>query len=281
MFSIQRSFIGTEGEVKFSQAHENATFENQTKGLALKYVHQGTEHYQIKDAYIPVAAGQFMILPEAQSYHAHTKIHSAQTKGICIDIHSSYLLSDLQHLYEEKLLFEIPFQCQHFSPLSQTFHTLHSHAIHHSSPQTDWPHTFQQIKKELHTFKTLIQYIEPRLHTQAKKRTTQKFLLSKLFQAKDLIHQHYTRPLSLTNLALHIGLSPFYLTRLFQTCFQQSPTQLHTSLRMEAAAKLLSLEHLSLSDIAFTLGYHDLAAFSNQFKRHYQMSPSHMRKELP
>jgi AraC family transcriptional regulator len=43
---------------------------------------------------------------------------------------------------------------------------------------------------------------------------------------------------------------------------------------MEKAKKIISTNTMTLTDLAFYLGYSDLAAFSNQFKKHWGTSPS-------
>lgn len=49
--------------------------------------------------------------------------------------------------------------------------------------------------------------------------------------------------------------------------------------RLETAAKLIIYSKEQLSDIAYKIGYSDIAAFSKSFKKHFKVSPNEFRKE--
>ncbi len=276
MFTIQYKYRSSLGVIKVSQAPSRAYFRGITGGVALKYVSQGREEYVVGRQQISVSAGQFIILPQGRPYEAYTGKASlnAETNGICVDLDPNFVLSEIPHLYDQPLLFELPFQGGHFVALCQTFR---QYADGAEATQTglEW---MNQLKLELRLLADYIRTLQPNIGTKAKKLDTQKQLLTKLFKAKDYIHQHYASSIRLSELARYAGLSSYYLMRLFQTCFHQSPRELQLELRMNAALLWIQAEQKSLSTIAHELGYSDLAAFSNQFKRYYGATPSQIRK---
>ncbi len=279
MFKIKRPYRGQYGEVKFSQGGTGAFLEGRTKGLALKYVSQGRENYSIGGRDIALGAGQFMILEENRNYLAGVQQSGPDTQGICIDLDPGFVLHHIPHFYDSHLLFELPFQAGHFIPLGATFHqfSLDSAVL---SQSTDWDAQLPKLGEMLGSFTEFFRDIEAHIGFEAKKPLTQKRLIAKLFRARDFIHQHYKKPLKLKSLSRYAGISQYYFGRLFQSCFQCSPFELQQELRMKAALELMRGEQLSLSDIGFQLGYTDLAAFSNQFKKYHHQSPSTMRKTL-
>lgn len=279
MFIVHHQYRGPIGNIRHSRATPSSHFQNSTKGLALKYVIGGREDYLVRGQELQVSGGQFILLRQDQSFEAIARAKRQLTDGLCIDLDSDTILRHIPELYEQELLFGLPIQGQHSLPLHQRMHQVAKQALQPASA-TDWSALLGQITDELQRFSEEVQRIQPLLATKAKKVSTQKALLGKLLNARDFIHQHYRRSLTLKILARQAGISEYYFSRLFQACFQQSPSALQTQLRMQASLTSMQHEHLSLSDIAFQLGYSDLAAFSNQFKQFFQQSPSEYRARL-
>jgi transcriptional regulator GlxA family with amidase domain len=59
-----------------------------------------------------------------------------------------------------------------------------------------------------------------------------------------------------------------------------SPQAYLQSLRIAAAKDLLRHSNLSIGDIAWQLGLHDVSYFSQLFRRHSGISPLHYRKAV-
>ncbi len=278
MFLIRQPYQGDKGVVKFSTASTPSFFYNHTPGIALKYVFKGQEEYLVNQEHIRLSAGQFMILPHNQSYSAYIQKRYVYTQGVCIDLNPD-LVMDRITSSDWELFYSVPFQCLHFSTLGQSIHGVGKYASL-VDENSDWNTVFTQLGYELMSFYHDIQKIRPILSSKAKKINTQKDLISKLFKAKDFIHQLYSQPLHLSKLSREVGMSQYHFHRLFHAIFQQTPQQLQLELRMKATLEWMKDEHLSLADIAYKLGYNDLAAFSNQVKSYYQRSPSELRNTL-
>lgn len=79
-------------------------------------------------------------------------------------------------------------------------------------------------------------------------------------------------------LAILMGLSPDYFTRLFRRTFGVPPRVWLVQERLDRAARALVESTRSVSSIARSLGYDDATAFSHQFKHHTGISPRDYRR---
>lgn len=80
------------------------------------------------------------------------------------------------------------------------------------------------------------------------------------------------------DIAAELGISPSHCNRIFHQVFAISPRSYLSNLVLHKSKLLLADPHMSIQDIATTLGYRDIAHFSRQFKRWSGISPSHYRK---
>lgn len=76
------------------------------------------------------------------------------------------------------------------------------------------------------------------------------------------------------------GLSKSRFIHLFKDLTGASPWKYILSLKVERAKELLAEEHLSVRDIAETLGFTDQLYFSRLFKKHTGLSPMAFRKDI-
>jgi len=257
MIAIDQPYLSSSGTVKLSRANGSFRFQHRTQGLAIKYVAQGQEVYEIGDRRVPVAAGQLLILPEGTPYIAFNTQQNPHSSGVCIDVHDRST---------SPLLWSIP---------------LHGLSIGRDlsgcTAGSDWAQVVQQLTESLDQLDAFLEEVQPGLEASAKKLDTQRHLLSCVVYARQWIHVHYHESFRLVDLARRVGLSTYHFHRLFKACFRQSPQQLQQELRLNKAHQWLPDPSKSLSDIACALGYTDLPAFSRAFKKHYGKPPSAMR----
>ena len=88
------------------------------------------------------------------------------------------------------------------------------------------------------------------------------------------IQLKYSEPVKVENIASALGLNRSYLTRVFKEVTGYSLQEYLLTYRMKMAAKILSENRLSVSEIAEAVGYSDTFTFSKAFKRHFGSSPS-------
>lgn len=84
--------------------------------------------------------------------------------------------------------------------------------------------------------------------------------------------------IGIEKMAARLGYSPAYCKRVFQRVYGMSPRQYLTGLIVRQAKLLLINSELTVEDIAYQLGYHDVSQFSKQFKRWMNLSPTAFRK---
>lgn len=99
-----------------------------------------------------------------------------------------------------------------------------------------------------------------------------------LKRARRIIDREYADPPSLEELAAKLGLSQTRLKSGFRSVFGTTVMQYCLQKRVDAAKLLLSEPHLSISQIADTVGYEDPSAFSRAFRRVAGQSPQEWRR---
>ncbi|KAB7666297.1 response regulator transcription factor [Bacillus sp. B1-b2] len=94
------------------------------------------------------------------------------------------------------------------------------------------------------------------------------------------IEEHYSQPLTLTELAAHFHFNPSYLSNYFSSHYKESFIELLNRVRIEEASKLLKNKDISIAEISGIVGYADQSYFCKVFKKRKGMSPSHYRRTI-
>jgi len=169
------------------------------------------------------------------------------------------------------LLFETSFSALYASKLGNNLHNLSSKINFNA----------ENISKKIETLPDLIMgfsneiyEIGSKLSDVYKKTTTVKSIIQSLFLSREFIYKNYREKITLNDLVRTSSLSKYHLLRLFSKAFDISPQQMQHNLRIRDAILMIKMQSYSLTEIAFTLGYTDLASFSNNFKAHLGFSPS-------
>ena len=100
----------------------------------------------------------------------------------------------------------------------------------------------------------------------------------KVSQAIDYIGRHYTRPISLRDVAAEVTLSPCRLAHLVKTYTGRTVMQLIHQMRVTHAQKLLTTTAQSCTDIAYAVGFNDQSYFIKHFKRLTGTTPLRFRR---
>ncbi|WP_078788140.1 AraC family transcriptional regulator [Eubacterium ruminantium] len=96
--------------------------------------------------------------------------------------------------------------------------------------------------------------------------------------ACDYIAEHSTDNLTQNEVAAHIGLSPYYFSKIFKECMRISFPEYLSKLRVRTAIGLLSYENLSITECAFQSGFQSTTAFNKAFREITGCSPRDYRK---
>ncbi len=98
-----------------------------------------------------------------------------------------------------------------------------------------------------------------------------------ILKAMTYIRRHYS-DISLSNVARHVSLNPSYFSNLFKKETGQSYMEYLSGVRIEASKQLL-WEDISLTEIAYNVGFTDQSHFINVFKRYENISPSKWKQQ--
>lgn len=97
-------------------------------------------------------------------------------------------------------------------------------------------------------------------------------------KAIEYIEMNYSRKMSITELAHHLGLDRSYLGSVFKEQLDTSLQGFLINYRIDKACELMKNEALSIGDISRSVGYDDPLLFSKLFKRNRGTSPREYRK---
>ena len=97
-------------------------------------------------------------------------------------------------------------------------------------------------------------------------------------KAIEYIEMNYSRKMSITEMAHHIGLDRSYLGSIFKEQLDTSLQDFLINCRLDKACELMKNEALSIGDISRSVGYDDPLQFSKLFKRNKSKSPREYRK---
>ena len=96
----------------------------------------------------------------------------------------------------------------------------------------------------------------------------------------DYIALHYSRKVTVTELADLCGLNRSYLTKLFKDATGYSPQQYLIRFRMKRAKALLHESDMPIQTVALSVGYSDPFSFSKAFRGYAGTSPSAYREQI-
>lgn len=105
-----------------------------------------------------------------------------------------------------------------------------------------------------------------------------KVIPARLKRAKEYLDLHFTKSLTLEELAELAHWSVPHFSEQFREYFHTSPMNYVIQERLKAAVYLLSDIHLSVGEVARRVGYEDVYHFSKLFRRHVGVSPGAYRR---
>ncbi|PQJ78236.1 helix-turn-helix transcriptional regulator [Polaribacter porphyrae] len=258
------------GSINISNSKSKNIVDRITPGLAIKYVENGKESYQLKNNNVSISKGQFFLIRNDCYFKAKMTSKNKITEGCCVNLNVENLLFS-DKILNNDLLFEIPFSAINTSKLGKN---LHRFARNNNFETENILSKIEVLPNLLEVFSNEIYDVSDRLFDFYKKKMTVKSILQSLFLAREFIYQNYKEKITLNDLVMISGLSKYHFLRLFSKAFTISPQQLQHSLRMEEASNMIKMQSFSLTDIACNLGYTDLASFSKNFKIRFGYSPS-------
>lgn len=100
-------------------------------------------------------------------------------------------------------------------------------------------------------------------------------------KARNYILQHLDQPVKPETLAQELAVSIRQLQRVFHDEMNTTPTTFIILIKLEAAAEMLKQNKLTVSEVAYSVGFNDPAYFSRVFKKYFNISPSELVVSKP
>lgn len=101
-----------------------------------------------------------------------------------------------------------------------------------------------------------------------------------LNKAMEFIEHNYTEHLTIQDIADYVGICRSQLYRIFMEQYQQSPIHILTEYRIRQACQLLKSTKLSISSVAYSVGFEDNLYFSRVFKKMLGFSPKEYIRQI-
>jgi AraC-like DNA-binding protein len=98
--------------------------------------------------------------------------------------------------------------------------------------------------------------------------------------AKKFVQIHVEEPVSLTQVAKHANVSPFYFCKLFKKTTGMTLTEYVARVRVEKAKTLLVDPSARISEVVYASGFGSIPHFNSVFKRLVGMPPTQYRASL-
>lgn len=94
------------------------------------------------------------------------------------------------------------------------------------------------------------------------------------------VRDNYRRRLTLDEIAEYVGLSKYYLSRIFSAAMGISLSAYIRNVRLDVAANLLKSSEMSVKEISYKTGFKNANYFTDAFTKKFMVSPSEYRKSF-
>jgi AraC-like DNA-binding protein len=111
------------------------------------------------------------------------------------------------------------------------------------------------------------------------KNITKSYDIPFILKAQKILKEDPGRRLTITALALEVGVNSFKLRIGFKEIFKKTIHQYRLDLRLELAKQLLDETDLTIAEIAYKTGFDSRDGFARSFRKTFQSSPREWRKE--
>ncbi|MCK8520476.1 AraC family transcriptional regulator [Aquimarina sp. D1M17] len=244
----------------------------------IKYVIDGLKHYNYNQQDIKVCKNQYVILNKDSQITTEAK---KGTKGLSFFL-SPELIQEISLFFTgnsspvEFLEVTQKTSDHNINRLLKSMAYQYEHKLIHSQKQLD--DAFIKISELIVFQQNLVDQGFDKL--KVKRHNTKRELYQLITEAKSYLHDNLQEHISLNTISSDIGISKYYLHRLFTEINGITPLGYLTSIRLEKAKNLLQYSNNSILDIAISCGFDNTSYFSNLFKKHIGLSPSQFRKAI-
>lgn len=258
--------------------HSNDVSISYQSTYTIKYVIDGIKHYNCNNQDIEVSNSQYLILNNDSLITTEAK---KGTKGLSLFL-SPNLIDEISHFYlDENSSMKFLEIIQKNS--NQKVKNLLDKIVY--LYENDQAHLNQQVDDLFITVSELIIKEQVSIDSNFErlkivKHNTKRELYKSIIKAKEYLNDNFRDRVSLDIISKDIGVSKYYLHRLFKEINGKTPIEYLTSIRLENAKNKLHFSKDSIFEIAIASGFDNTAYFSNVFKKHVGLSPTQFRNAL-
>ncbi|MCE2029169.1 AraC family transcriptional regulator [Sessilibacter corallicola] len=223
------------------------------------HVHSHDYHQLV----LPITGKLDMCVDENEGYVCQQRaavIAQGRDHGFSSVDHNQFLVADIPSILAPELK-ELP----SFIKLDESL-LQYNHFLHRSLMQGQTHHNSQRQMLVL-----LVQLLKERF-------CTTKPIDHRIQSAQNYIDRYFNQTITLAEIAAIAHLSTRQLSQLFKDHFNTTPLSYQIEKRMQHALHLLETSNACIESIAESVGYKNLSAFSDRFKKHFGCSPKHIRQ---
>lgn len=244
----------------------------------IKYVIEGEKYYNYNSQDVKVLKNQYLILNNDSKISSQAK---KETKGLSFFL-SPKLINEVYH-YKTNGNTSIQFlEIIQNTSNSKISNLLHKTAYLYENNQIA---LIEQIDDLFFKISELIVLQQITIDDNFRKlkivkHDTKQELYKLISETKEYIDDNISKAISLHTISKDIGISKYYLHRLFTKINGYTPLSYLTNIRLKKAIDKLKYSKDSIFEIAIACGFDNTSYFSNIFKKHMGLSPSQFRKKL-
>lgn len=256
--------------------------------LSIKTFRNGRAHYKTSKGFFAVEEGRYLLLNEGE--YTISIEEDEDVESFCIFFRHGFGEEILSTLMDstDRLLSDPYKETASIGFFEKTYHTSHTLASQLATlkerltfldrDSIGYEEQFHQIMRTI-----LLGHLDVRKEIDALnalRQSTREELYRRTSTAHDYIRAFYDQPIRLDEIAQIACLSPNHLLRAYAQVYGKTPHQHISEYRIQRAKQLLAKLDLSVTDIAFELGFSNPVSFSKMFKQHVGISPLLFRKKV-
>ncbi len=242
------------------------------------YILSGEMSYDVNGNIIPLRKGEGIIV-NSRNFHYGFSDTQTECEFICILIHPT-LFSTNTYIHEQ---FVVPFtECtnlpyifltdlQWHRDISLQLMALLELDIHAELLCLDCQRIILTLFETLYT------------HSKEKILLEQKGTNQNLIQLRKMVHfiqEHYAESLTLESISKVGEMGKTNCCAVFKTYLHTTPVDYLLAYRMSRSRNLLLETDLSITEIAYAVGFHDCSYYTKYFRNYYGKTPREVRKGL-